>query len=46
MNGWSESPTHIAAITLFVEDLSNAKQFYRDVFGLPVDYEDANSAVF
>lgn len=46
MNGWSESPMHIAAITLFVEDLSNAKQFYRDVFGLPVDYEDANSAVF
>jgi catechol 2,3-dioxygenase-like lactoylglutathione lyase family enzyme len=45
MKGWSENPTHIAAITLFVEDLSTAKQFYTDVFGLPVDYEDANSAV-
>ena len=34
------------AITLFVEDLQVAKQFYLRAFGLPVDYEDANSAVF
>jgi catechol 2,3-dioxygenase-like lactoylglutathione lyase family enzyme len=46
MKGWSEGSKHIAAITLFVEDLSTAKQFYKDVFGLPVDFEDANSAVF
>ena len=39
-------PTGIFAITLFVEDLPAAKQFYRRVFGLPVDYEDNNSAVF
>ena len=39
-------PTGIFAITLFVEDLPAAKQFYRRVFGLPVDFEDDNSAVF
>jgi catechol 2,3-dioxygenase-like lactoylglutathione lyase family enzyme len=39
-------PKSIFAITLFAEDLEVAKQFYRDVFGLPVAYEDANSAVF
>jgi len=31
---------------LFVEDLPATKQFYLDVFALPVVYEDANSAVF
>ena len=39
-------PTGIFAITLFVEDLPAAKQFYIRVFGLPVNYEDDNSAVF
>ncbi len=39
-------PTGIFAITLFVEDLQAAKEFYVRVFGLPVDYEDENSAVF
>jgi catechol 2,3-dioxygenase-like lactoylglutathione lyase family enzyme len=39
-------PTGIAAITLFVEDLEAAKRFYQDVFGLPVFFEDADSAVF
>jgi lactoylglutathione lyase len=39
-------PGGIFAITLFVEDLDAAKQFYREVFGLPVAYEDDNSAVF
>jgi catechol 2,3-dioxygenase-like lactoylglutathione lyase family enzyme len=39
-------PTGISAITLFVEDLADAKQFYLRVFGLPVVYEDPNSAVF
>jgi catechol 2,3-dioxygenase-like lactoylglutathione lyase family enzyme len=39
-------PAGIFAITLFVEDLQAAKQFYLRVFGLPVDYEDDNSAVF
>jgi catechol 2,3-dioxygenase-like lactoylglutathione lyase family enzyme len=39
-------PGGIGAITLFVEDLDAAKQFYREVFGLPVVFEDDNSAVF
>jgi len=39
-------PTGLFAITLFVEDLPAAKQFYLRVFGLPVDFEDANSVVF
>ncbi|SMB83934.1 VOC family protein [Deinococcus hopiensis] len=36
----------IQAVTLFVEDLEAARQFYREVFLLPVMYEDGNSAVF
>ncbi len=43
MGSW---PSGIRAITLFVEELDDAKQFYRDVFGLPVMFEDDNSAVF
>ena len=39
-------PGAIAAITLFVEDLAAAKRFYREVFRLPVTFEDDNSAVF
>ncbi|MGW1597213.1 VOC family protein [Streptomyces sp. NPDC002343] len=39
-------PGKISAITLFVEDLEATKRFYRDVFRLPVTYEDNNSAVF
>jgi catechol 2,3-dioxygenase-like lactoylglutathione lyase family enzyme len=44
--GASPWPAGIFAITLFVEDLQAAKQFYLRVFGLPADYEDDNSAVF
>jgi catechol 2,3-dioxygenase-like lactoylglutathione lyase family enzyme len=39
-------PKGISAITLFVEDLAATKQFYREVFGLPIVFEDGNSAVF
>ncbi|HST16092.1 MAG TPA: VOC family protein [Gaiellaceae bacterium] len=39
-------PGAIAAITLFVEDLAEAKRFYGETFELPVVYEDPNSAVF
>jgi lactoylglutathione lyase len=39
-------PKSIDAITLFVEDLERSKLFYQDVFGLPVFFEDHNSAVF
>ena len=43
MDPW---PKGIAAITLFVEDLDAAKRFYIDVFGLPIFFEDSDSAVF
>lgn len=43
MDPW---PTRIETITLFVDDLTAAKRFYRDVFGLPFKYEDDDSAVF
>jgi lactoylglutathione lyase len=39
-------PGGIGAITLFVEDLDETKRFYREVFGLPVHFEDDDSAVF
>ena len=31
---------------MFTEDLATTKQFYNQVFGLPVVFEDENSAVF
>lgn len=43
MSSW---PGGIAAITLFVEDLADSKEFYGKVFGLPVVFEDPHSAVF
>jgi lactoylglutathione lyase len=39
-------PKRIGALTLFVEDLPATRQFYLDVFGLPIHYEDEVSAVF
>lgn len=43
MNAW---PTGIAAITLFSDDLEASKAFYQKAFGLPIQFEDDNSAVF
>jgi len=43
VGGW---PGGISAITLFVEELASTKQFYLDVFGLPILFEDENSVVF
>lgn len=43
MRSW---PTGISAITLFVDDLEITKKFYKTVFGLPVVFEDGDSAVF
>lgn len=40
------TPAGIGAITLFVDDVEEAKEFYRSVFGLPVHFEDAVSVVF
>jgi catechol 2,3-dioxygenase-like lactoylglutathione lyase family enzyme len=42
----SSWPKGISAITLFVEDVEAAKRFYQEVFGLPIVFEDDNSAVF
>lgn len=39
-------PGPITAITLFVDDVRAARDFYVEVFGLPVHYEDDASAVF
>lgn len=39
-------PQGISAITLFVEDVAEAKAFYLRVFGLPVVFEDPASVVF
>ncbi|MGQ0608662.1 MAG: VOC family protein [Chloroflexota bacterium] len=39
-------PRGIGAITLFVEDLDATKVFYGKVFGLPVAFEDDDSAAF
>lgn len=43
MGSW---PKGISTVTLFVEDLEAAKQFYNKVFDLPVVFEDDDSAVF
>jgi catechol 2,3-dioxygenase-like lactoylglutathione lyase family enzyme len=42
----SEWPGGVSAITLFVEDLASAKEFYDRAFGLPIYFEDPNSAVY
>ncbi|MBP6786015.1 MAG: VOC family protein [Candidatus Promineofilum sp.] len=39
-------PKAIYAVTLFVEDLEAAKEFYQRAFDLPVMFEDDTSAVF
>jgi len=38
--------TSISAITLFVDDLAAAREFYARAFELPLHYEDDVSAVF
>jgi catechol 2,3-dioxygenase-like lactoylglutathione lyase family enzyme len=43
MDSW---PSGVSAITLFVEDLAEATEFYQNVFGLPVAVEEDDAAVF
>ncbi|MGI8616824.1 MAG: VOC family protein [Actinomycetota bacterium] len=43
MTSW---PGGIAAVTLVVEDLEATRRFYEEVFGLPVVFQTADSAVF
>ena len=40
------TPSAIGAITLFVEDVPAAREFYGTVFELPVHYQDDVSVVF
>jgi lactoylglutathione lyase len=42
----SWSSKSVDFVTLFTDDLERSKTFYREVFGLPLIYEDENSAVF
>ena len=46
MTTWMQQAKEISAITLFVDDLAACREFYLNVFGLPVYYEEAVSAVF
>lgn len=39
-------PKRIGAITLFTEDLAASRDFYGAVFGVPLIFEDADSAAF
>ncbi|MDT7549842.1 MAG: lactoylglutathione lyase [Actinomycetota bacterium] len=43
MESWAKG---IGAITLFVEDLDAAKEFYERAFGLPLYFGDEDSAVY
>ena len=43
MSNWEKE---IGAMTLHVADLGRAKQFYEQVFGLPVQHEDEESVMF
>ncbi len=43
MSDWDAG---ITTVTLFVEDLGTTKEFYQRAFGLPVHWEDPQSAVF
>lgn len=43
---WEKAEKKIHHLTLFVADLSGARSFYQDVFGLPVEAADQNSASF
>ena len=42
----SEWRKQINAINLIVADLERSKAFYREIFGLPLQHEDADTAMF
>jgi len=46
MSGRAEQSRQISAITVFVENVTDARRFYCEVFDLPVHYEDDRSVVF
>jgi lactoylglutathione lyase len=46
LSAWEKADKKIGHLTLFVADLSGARSFYQDVFRLPVEAADQNSALF
>ena len=42
----SESLKSVGALTMFVDDPKQSKEFYERVFGVPVVHEDANAVAF
>ena len=42
----AEWKKQIGAVNLIVGDLERSKAFYRDIFGLPVQHEDQETAMF
>ncbi|MGH3394827.1 MAG: VOC family protein [Streptosporangiaceae bacterium] len=46
LSAWEKAERKIDHLTLFVADLSGATAFYQEVFGLPVEAADQNSASF
>ena len=38
--------TNLFAVTIFAEDLTAMREFYDRAFGLPLEYEDENSAIY
>jgi catechol 2,3-dioxygenase-like lactoylglutathione lyase family enzyme len=42
----SEWQKQINAINLIVGDLERSKAFYQEIFGLPIQHEDADTAMF
>ena len=42
----SEWTKRVGAITLFVEDVKRAKEFYEGVFAMPMIFEDEDSVAF
>lgn len=46
LGAWEKAEKKIHHLTLFAADLSGARSFYQDVFGLPVEAAGQNSASF
>ena len=46
LGAWEKAEKKIGHLTLFVADLSGARSFYQDVFGLPVEAAGQNSVSF
>ena len=42
----AEWEKQIGAINLIVADLERSREFYRDIFGLPLQHEDEDTAMF